>query len=354
MGLSSSKSTTNSTSTAAPLSQYQPAIDQGVNAAQAALTGTNGAYAGQQALGVYNGLSAPQSVLGSIYGGNTASQGTLANLQKAAANDPSISALQATINSAYANPAFNPLNGFTNPTTDPLTQQFYSDTLSGKYLGSGNPYLDAIVQQGTDAATKAQNARFALSGMGEGISTPYSHALGTAVADANNNLRYTAYNDELNRMGTIAGQADTQYNAGQDRALTAASSLGSLYNQATANKTGAASALGSQYTNDNNTALGAANGLTSSQLQAAIASGQISQDQLNALGASQALPYASLLNYTNILGGLTGKYGTSTASGTSSGTSSGTTTTDQSLGAGLGGLLGAGLAGWASGGFKQG
>lgn len=339
MGLSSSSSkstsTSNSTSTAAPLPTYQPAIDQGVSAAQTALGSTNGAWAGQQAQSIYNGLAAPQTTLGNIYNGSTPSQGTLTKLQSAPANDPSIGALKSVIDNAYSNPAFNPLQGFTNPTTNPLTSQFYSDTLNGKFLGSGNPYLDAIVQQGTDAATKAQNQKFALTGMDAGISTPYSQALGTAVTNANNQLRYQQYSDELNRMGTIGAQSDAQYNAGQDRAVNAASSLGSLYNQAGSLKASAAQGLGSQFTNDNTTALNAATGMTNSQLQAAIASGQLSQDQINALSASQSMPYEGLVNYTNILNGLTGKYGTTT--GSSSGTSSSTTNP------GLGAMIGAGI-----------
>lgn len=330
MGLSSSKSTTTSnntsTSTATPLSQYQPAIDQGVTAAQNTLNQTNGLNAGQQAFGIYNGLSAPQAALGSIYGGNTASQGTMARLQQAGANDPATAALQQSIAAAGQNPALSSLQGMTNGGVNGDTSGYYQDVIGGKYL-TNNPYIDAITQQATDAAAKAQNQRFALSGMDAGISTPYSQALGTAVGNANDQVRYQNYNDERQLQNTAAGMSDAEYNATKDRNLSAASSLGSIYNQGVQNTTQAASALGSQYTNDNNTALSAANGLTSSQLQAAAASGQLSQDQINALSASTSLPYQGLVNYTNILNGLTGKYGTT--SGSSSGTS--TQTSNPSL-----------------------
>jgi len=351
MGLSSSSSktnsTSNSTSTATPLPTYQPAVDQGVSAAQAALGATNGLWAGQQGQNIYNSLAAPQTALGNIYSGSTPSQATMTHLQSAGANDPSMGALQGSITASMANPALASLQGMTGGGPNGDTSQYYQDVIGGKYL-TNNPYIDGIAQQATDAATKAQNQRFALSGMDAGMSTPFSQALGTAVANANNQVRYQNYNDERQLQNTAAGMSDAEYNATKDRNLSAATNLGSIYNQGVQNRTAAANALGSQYTNDNNTALAAANGMTTSQLNAAIASGQISQDQLNALGATQALPYASLLNYTNIVNGLTGKYGTNTGNSTSSGT----TTTNQSLGAGLGGILGAGLAGWASGGFK--
>jgi hypothetical protein len=344
MGLSSSKTKTNSTSTSSPLDQYAPYITQGLTTAQGILNDNQGNMQNLsgKALDVANGFAPQQSTLAGIYGGNTQAAGTYSNLQNAQANDASIPALKSVIDNAYSNPGFDPLKGFTNPTVNPMSDQFYSDTLSGKYL-NGNPYLDAIVQQGTDAATKGLNQRFAGSGMGEGMSTPYAQALGQSVADANNQLRYGAYRDELGRMGTIGGQSDAQYNAGQDRALTASNDLAGAYNTATGLKASAATAMGNQNTNDNNTALNAANGSLSSTLQALGLSGTLSQDQLAALQSAAGIPYTGVNQYANLVNGLTGKYGTNTTNSTQ--------TQSGNIGQMLSGLAGSALGAFASGGL---
>jgi hypothetical protein len=318
VGISSSKTKTQSTSTSTPLDQYAPYITQGLTSAKGILDSNQGNMQNlsSKALDVANGFGAQQATLANIYGGNTQAAGTYSNLQHAGANDSSIPALQGIIDNAYKNPGFDPLQGFTHPTTNADSSQFYKDTLGGKYL-NGNPYLDSIVKQGTDAATKGLNQRFAASGMGEGMGTPYAQALGSAVSDTNNQLRYGAYKDELGRMGTIGAQSDAQYNAGQDRALTASNDLAGQYNQATGLRTSAAAAMGNQNTADNATSLNAANGSMQSILSALGLSGTLSQDQLNALQTAAGIPYTGVNAYSGIVNGLTGKYGNVDQTGTS-------------------------------------
>jgi hypothetical protein len=71
-------------------------------------------------------------------------------------------------------------------------------------------------------------------------------------------------------------------------------------------------------------------------------SGQMSQEQLNALQVAAGIPYTGVNAYSGIVNGLTGKYGTQT----------GTSTTNQSLGSVAAGLGGSVLSAWAGGGFK--
>jgi len=328
MGISgSSKSTTTSsntssgTSTSAPLTQYQPYIDQALGGAQSAFQANqaNMPNLGTAAMGVYNGLAPAAATLGSIYSGTNPAQTNYTKLQSVGANDPSMGALQGSITAATANPALTSLEAMTNGGVNGDTSQYYQDVIGGKYL-TNNPYIDNIAQQATDAATKAQNQRFALSGMDAGISTPFSQALGTAVANANNQVRYQNYNDERQLQNTAAGMSDAQYNATKDRNLSAATNLGSIYNQGIQNRTAAATALGSQYANDNATSLAATNGLSSSQLQALGLMPTMAGSQLGALAASASLPYANASAYANLVNGLTAKYGTNSGTSTSNGT----------------------------------
>ena len=200
--------------------------------------------------------------------------------------------------------------------------------------------------------------------MGEGLSTPYAQAAGDSITNANNNLRYTAYGNELNRMGQIGGQSDSMYNATKDRNLSAASGYGSLYNQTgalnlsaqqakdssfqndRAAQLAAAQSLGGQNSANNATSLNAANGNLQSILNAAQLSQSNAGAQLGALGAAGSLPFTGVNSYADLINALTAKYGTTNSSGTS------TTKSSPGLGniaAGLGGSL---LSGWATGGFK--
>jgi hypothetical protein len=340
MGLSSSKTKTNSTtnSSSTPLDQYAPYITQGLTGAKSIMDSNQGnmEMLGGKALDIANGFGAPNAALGQMYTGQNPAQATYTHLQSAAANDPSLGILSGLAQGSSSpgqygdigqnNPALASLQGMADQQPNGDSSQFYKDTLGGKYLNN-NPYIDRIAQQGGDAALKAVNSRFAASGMGAGMSTPYAQAAGDSITNANNQLRYGAYNNELNRMGQIGGQSDAQYNAAHDRSLSAATGLGSLYNQTGALKLGAqqamdqsfnadrnnhlaaAQALGSQNNADNATSLAGANGSVQSIMAALGQVPGMTAAQLGALGTAAQLPYTGVGNYAGLVNGLTGKYG---------------------------------------------
>jgi hypothetical protein len=366
MGLSSSKTKTKSTTSSTPLDQYAPYINQGLASAQGVFDANQGNLGAmsQSAYGLYNDLAKSigadggfvgnaQNVAANIYGG--ANQGhnpgaaTYSRLQ--GANDPSIGLLNGLAQGAGNNPALGLLQGMTAQSANPDSAQFYKDTLSGKYLNA-NPYLDSMVAQSDAAATKALNQRFAAAGMGAGLSTPYADLLSRNLADSENKLRYGAYNDELNRMGTIGGQSDAQYNATQDRSLNAATGLGNLYHQTDQLKLAAAQAMGQQQTADNTTALNAAgaadtqyNQQIAQQLQALGLVPELTNAQyagvspaLAALQSAASIPYTGINNYAGLVNGLTGKYGNQTTNST--------TTESGNIGQMVSGLAGSALSGF--------
>jgi hypothetical protein len=309
MGISKSKTNTKSTSTSTPLDQYAPYITQGLTTAQGVLNDnqSNMQNLSGKALDVANGFGAQQSTLANIYGGNTQAAGTFSNLQHAGANDSSIPTLT-QLAQGSTNPAQAIFQQMTNGQANGDTSQYYKDVIGGKFLDN-NPYIDAIAQHGMDAATKGLNQRFAASGMGEGMGTPYASALGTAVGDANNSLRYQNYSDERGRQNTVAGLSDSQYNATKDRNLAAAGGLSSTYAGDRSAQLAAAQALGGQNNANNQTALNGANGSLQSIMSALGLSGQMSQEQLNALQVAAGIPYTGVNAYSGIVNGLTGKYG---------------------------------------------
>jgi hypothetical protein len=240
---------------------------------------------------------------------------------------------------------------------------YYGQVLGGQYLNS-NPYINAMAQQGTDAATKAVNARYAATGMGAGLSTPYASALATGVADASNSLRYGAYNDGISQMNNAAGQADAATNAANqirlgaanDQAqnqIAAAGALGSQYLQGQQDQTSAASALGSQYLQGQQNQLGAATQADAAQnaqvnqmlaalgLAPGLASAQYAgvSPALSMLSEAASIPYTGIGAYSGQLSGLTKGYGTSTTNGTQ--------TVDEDPGMALTGLANTALAGWS-------
>jgi hypothetical protein len=213
---------------------------------------------------------------------------------------------------------------------------YYGDVLSGKYLG-GNPYLDSIVAQGSDAATKAVNQRLAASGMGAGVSTPYTGLLAKNVEDASNQLRYTDYDNQLNRMTQVGGQADAQTNAGNQLRLSAGQAAGSLYDQDQQARLAAASQADAVRSDQINQML-AAGAQAPSLLQGQYAG---VSPALSLLSEAASIPYTGIAAYNGGITGLSSGYGTSTK----------TETTDAM--SALTGLAGAGLSGLASNGFKM-
>jgi hypothetical protein len=372
MGLSSSKTKTQSTTSSTPLDQYAPYINQGLASAQGVFDANQGNLGAmsQSAYGLYNDLAKSigadggfvgnaQNVAAGIYGGHLgANPGAATYSRLQSANDPSIGLLSGLAQGAGNNPALGLLQGMTAQSANPDSAQFYKDTLSGKYLNA-NPYLDSIVAQSDAAATKALKQRFGAAGMGAGLSTPYADLLSKNLADSENQLRYGAYNNELNRMGTIGGQSDNEYNATQDRSLNAATGLGNLYNQTDQLKLQAAQAMGQQQTADNTTALNAAGGADTQynqqiaqQLQALGLVPELTNAQyagvspaLAALQSAASIPYTGVNNYAGLVNGLTGKYGNEAVNST--------TTQSSNIGQMLMSTFGQGLSNLATGGLSK-
>jgi len=336
MGLSSSKTKTQSTTSSTPLDQYAPYISQGLSTAQGLLNDNQGNLnqMSQSAYGLYNNLAnsitngsgfvnGAQNVAANLYNGGGPGAATYQNLQQAGANDPSIGTLT-SLAGASGNPALGLLQGMTAQAANPDSADYYKNVLSGKYLDAGNPYLGAMLQQSDDAVTKAANQRFAAAGMGAGLSTPYMDVLSKNLANSEDSLRYQDYDNQLNRMTQVGAQSDAGYNAAQDRSLNAATGLGNLYNQTQQQQLAAAQALGAQTNADNQTALTAANGNVSNILQALGLTGGLTDAQyagvapaMSALQAAASIPYTGVNNYANLVNGLTGKYGVENSSGTS-------------------------------------
>lgn len=80
---------------------------------------------------------------------------------------------------------------------------YLGDVLGGKYLSQGNPYLDGIVDQTRSNTMDSVQSAFGKAGRtGSGAN---QMVLGKALADAEQGLRYGAYNDERGRMAQAAG-----------------------------------------------------------------------------------------------------------------------------------------------------
>lgn len=359
MGLSSSKTKTQSSTSSTPLDQYAPYITQGLTTAQGVLNNNqaNLGQMSQSAYGLYNDLansitngsgftSGAQNAAASLYNGGGPGAATYHNLQHAGANDLSIAALQALAQGG-SNPGLNALQGMTAQSANPDSASYYRDVLGGKYLDAGNPYLGAMLQQSDDAVAKAANRRFAAAGMGAGLSTPYMDVLTHNLADSENKLRYQDYDSQLNRMTQVGAQSDAGYNAARDRSLTAANGLGNLYNQTQQQQLAAAQALGNQTNADNQTELGAANGSVASIMQALGLTGGLSEAQyagvapaMSALQAAASIPYTGVNDYANLVNGLTGKYGNQTTNSTQ--------TESGNIGKMLSGLAGSALSSYVA------
>jgi hypothetical protein len=91
------------------------------------------------------------------------------------------------------------------------------DTLGGKYLGDQNPYLNNMVNQtAQDVMGRINGSAFNSGSFGNaGVAQAAAQGLG----NAENSLRYGAYNDERNRMqgalGAVPSITSAQYIPGQ-------------------------------------------------------------------------------------------------------------------------------------------
>lgn len=342
MGLSSSKKK----EVATPYAPATSAINEGI-------TATNDIFHQQQpaleglassALAGYNAI-APQAYSASPYvtAAQNAAQGIFS---QSGGQNPGLTALQGLqgggANSAQA--GYNSLaqNGgginaqtIQAPTGTAQSSQMYADTLAGKYL-DGNPYIDNVAQQATDAATRAANQRFGAAGLGAGLSSAYTDVLSKNVANASNSVRYQNYADERNRQLQAGGQSDANYNADAGRQLQAstanagnnltaqqsnlAARLSGLGGMATGdqqqftNQLAAANGLGSLYNQGQQTqlsALGMTNNLTDAQYAGI-------SPALNLLGAAANIPYYGVQALGGNLNTLAGKYGVNTQTSTPS------------------------------------
>lgn len=81
---------------------------------------------------------------------------------------------------------------------------YITDVLGGKYA-NGNPQLQGMIDQTAGDVTSRVNANFGSRGTFGG--TAHTTALGKALAEAENSLRYQNYGDEMSRMSGAAGMA---------------------------------------------------------------------------------------------------------------------------------------------------
>jgi hypothetical protein len=104
------------------------------------------------------------------------------------------------------NEVVNPLLGHYQHSSPVAGQadNFYSDVLNGKYLG-GNPYIGQVLQQLNRQVGDQTNSQFEMSGRyGSGA---HADVLSRNLADADSNVLYQNYGDEMNRMGQAAQSA---------------------------------------------------------------------------------------------------------------------------------------------------
>jgi hypothetical protein len=101
------------------------------------------------------------------------------------------------------NQVVNPLLDQFHASQGPAKQAggYYSDVLSGKYL-NGNPYMGQMIDQLDRGVSNNVNSQFEQSGRyGSGA---HADVLSRNLLDANGQLMYQNYGDEMNRMGQAA------------------------------------------------------------------------------------------------------------------------------------------------------
>lgn len=82
---------------------------------------------------------------------------------------------------------------------------YNTDVLGGKFLGQGNPYTQGIIDTTNDSITDRINSIFGAAGRtGSGRNVG---VLSKSLADSENGLRYTDYNNERGRMDAAVGGA---------------------------------------------------------------------------------------------------------------------------------------------------
>lgn len=101
------------------------------------------------------------------------------------------------------NNVVQPLLGRFNTSLAPANAAsgYYGDVLSGKYL-NGNPYISQMLGTLDRGITDQVNSQFA--GAGRYGSGAQADVLSRNLADANSQVLYNNYTDEMNRMGQAA------------------------------------------------------------------------------------------------------------------------------------------------------
>lgn len=222
MGLSKSKTT----QTSSPADFAKDALAQGVRNTQDVFTAqqprlnamadlAQNAFTtiAPGAFGANSFVSNGQNVATNLAAGKTDYSGN-PTLQRLAAGTamPSSATTANLLNGGYDNPAMGydaAVSGGRYLGANPGSG-LYADTIAGKFLDS-NPWVESLAGASADRAQRAVNARFAASGMGEGVSTPYADILSKNVLDAGNSVRYANYDAERSRQLQAAGAADAAF-----------------------------------------------------------------------------------------------------------------------------------------------
>lgn len=136
------------------------------------------------------------------------------------ANQPGLQALTDLTRNGVVNPLLGKFNASLGPSGQATSH--YSDILGGKYL-NGNPYIGGMLDQSRRDVTNDVNSQFEMSGRYG--SDAHGYGLARGLGDAENNLLYQNYGDEMNRMDAAA-QAAQAGNAGDIASLLSAIGAG--------------------------------------------------------------------------------------------------------------------------------
>lgn len=149
------------------------------------------------------------------------------------------------------NQVVNPLLGKFQ-SSSPVAGQannYYSDVLGGKYM-NGNPYMGQVISNLNNQVSNDVNSQFALAGRYG--SDAHGGALTRELANADGQLMYQNYGDEMSRMGAAAQSAQAGNTADIASLISAigagaqlpytgtsnlANSLGALFNGGTSTST---------------------------------------------------------------------------------------------------------------------
>lgn len=131
--------------------------------------------------------------------------------------------------------------------------QYNQDVTSGKYLDAGNPYLQDQIDQTNDGVRNGLAASLGTRGLTGG--SAFGDIISSNLAKNENNLRYTDYTNERNRMDSAASAAGG-ISAAQYQPLSVIQSILQSQQAPVQAAAGAGSSIGGllgQYTNGTQT-----------------------------------------------------------------------------------------------------